>query len=95
MSHHKVITTITKIAAGDRTTRNLGDSAYVQSIVPQDGFAIKTESGGVSHICFVTVEDFEAAKKLEPGKNIVASGWNAEPTKEALEAAKPPPIPKK
>lgn len=93
--HHKVVTTIRKVAAGEKITRNLGGSAYAQGYVPTDGFSIKTESGGVSHLCFITVEDFEAAKELKSGEEVTAKAWDSDPTKEAIEAASPPKIPKK
>ncbi len=79
MSHHKVITTIRKVAAGQSITRNLGGSAYAQSEVPVDGFSIKTESGGVSYLCFITVEDFEAAKELKSGEEVTAKAWDSDP----------------
>jgi len=95
MSHHKVTTTITKVVAGGKETRNFGDSSFVRAIAPQDGFIIKTETGGVTHTCFVTVDDFEAAKKLKSGEEILAASWDAKPTQAAIEAATPPKLPEK
>jgi len=81
MSSHKIVPTIRRVLAGERTTRPVSAAGFASGEVPANGFVVSFD-GPHSIPLFIRDEDIESAKAVREEKDrsvaVKAISWGDE-----------------